>query len=108
MEEEAKKFYIERRGNCAQSVEYAWKKHNEQNNNNIDSSSSGHGRAANGMCGALFAASELAGDDKREKVIEQFKKKSGGHISCRDIRQSRKISCVDCVATAATILKETL
>ena len=107
MKDVAEKFYTDRRGNCAQSVEHAWTNHQE-NGSTITTSGSGHGKAADGMCGALFAASSLACETKRVGIIERFKKHSSGHISCRDIRKSKALSCVDCVGVAADILQNSI
>ncbi len=109
MKLEAEKFYIERRGNCAQSVIHGWSQYSEKiKNGSLEVSDAGHGNADGGMCGALFAASEIAGVEKRELVIQKFKEKSKGHTGCRSIRKSRSLSCVECVGTAASILQECL
>lgn len=105
MKMEAEKFYLEKRGNCAQSVAFSWSKYMEGNEIAAnDLSTSGLGKAPEGMCGAIYAAQGLVEASLQDEIIEKFKKVAQGHITCKDIRKSRALSCVECVGTAADLL----
>ena len=107
MKESATEHFTARRGNCAQSVALAWKdKKQPATDLHNQFSGFGHGRAPDGLCGALYAACEIAGDPKSEALKEQFERKTAGHTACREIRRNRAMPCADCVATAAGLLDE--
>lgn len=107
MKKTAVDHYRNRQGNCAQAVALAWKgKKQPEADHHIRFSGSGGGLAPEGLCGALHAACELAGDSQGEILKEKFRQKAAGHITCRDIRRNRAMSCTDCVATAAELLEE--
>lgn len=107
MKKNAVEYYKNRQGNCAQAVALAWKsKVQPEADHHARFSGSGGGRAPEGLCGALHAACELAGEPKKEILKEKFRQKAAGHITCRDIRRNRAMPCADCVATAAELLEE--
>ena len=106
MKETAVEHYRSRQGNCAQSVAMAWTAKGA-GDFSIDAelSSHGGGRAPEGMCGALYAATLLAGDHE-ESVTNEFKGFSDGLIGCREIRKVKKLSCIQCVGIAAALLEK--
>lgn len=106
MQESAVDHFKSRRGNCAQSVALAWTYKKEPGSAHADRfTAHGGGRAPDGLCGALHAARELAGEHK-ETLTEQFKQQADGHTTCRGIRTNRIMPCTDCVALAARLLDE--
>ncbi len=65
----------------------------------------GGGRAPEGLCGALHAAMELAPEAKRAEILEAFRQKNGA-ISCRELKQTFRVPCPQCVAVAAELLEK--
>lgn len=63
----------------------------------------GTGRAPGGMCGALYAAMQ-ARPDKAELILELFKERTGGFVSCADIKGLGRVPCPECVSAADDIL----
>lgn len=107
MKQSAIEHYKNRRGNCAQAVALAWKdKKQPESEHHIRFSDCGHGQAPEGVCGALHAACELAGETHRETLKEKFSRLASGHTACREIRRNRVMPCSECVATAAGLLEE--
>ncbi len=106
MKESAADHFTSRRGNCAQSVAQAWTDKKEPGTAHAERfHAHGGGRAPEGLCGALHAARELAGEHK-ETLTQQFKENAGGHTTCREIRKNRIMPCTDCVTLAAGLLDE--
>ena len=92
--------------NCAQAVLKAFQdQHISQEL--IDSyKKHGGGRAPGGLCGALFATQALINDPAGYKQIEaQFTEKAAS-VMCKDILKMKKISCAECVDTAAELLRQ--
>lgn len=107
MKKFATEHYTSRRGNCAQAVALAWKdKKQPESEHHSLFSGCGYGRAPEGVCGAVYAASELAGEHLKETLKEKFSQQAGGHTACREIRRNRIMPCTECVATAAGLLEE--
>jgi hypothetical protein len=99
----AVEYYRSGRGNCAKSVAYGWNAvHPEKSADPERFSSFGGGKAPEGLCGALYAARDISGNDA---VNDMFAAKTGGRILCRDIRMNRVMPCHECVALAAEILE---
>lgn len=104
----AKNHYINRKGNCAQSIAQAWsiKKNIDKNTDDIFVNSGG-GKAVNGLCGALYAAIQIANTKNvKEMIINDFQQISSGYTKCKDIRKNKSLSCIDCVAVAADLLEK--
>ncbi len=105
MKKAAAENYKNRKGNCAQAVALAWTENKQpEADHHARFSGSGSGKAPDGLCGALHAACELAGETHKDTVKEQFSQLADGHITCKGIRQNRIMPCSDCVANAAEIL----
>jgi glyoxylase-like metal-dependent hydrolase (beta-lactamase superfamily II)/rhodanese-related sulfurtransferase len=110
--EKAKEYYIDKRSgnrlNCAQSVIAAFKDKFLLDENSVALFASlGNGRAPEGVCGAFYAAKFILGSDRKndiKKCSNIFLSKAGS-IKCREIRQSKKLSCVGCVETASEFLE---
>lgn len=99
-------YHQQRRGNCAQSVVHAWNlKTQDSQTSEEQFAGCGGGRAPGGLCGAVHASCELAGT-QAEAIRKSFAEQTGGHLTCRDIRMARKISCSDCVGLAAELLEK--
>ncbi|MCR5184245.1 MAG: C-GCAxxG-C-C family protein [Opitutales bacterium] len=84
--------------NCAQSVAYGLSREDllEALANN------GVGKAPEGMCGAAYALSLLAGTEKAESALEAFKSRNGS-VYCQELKRVHKVPCTQCVATAVDI-----
>ncbi len=68
---------------------------------------SGGGRAPGGICGALHAARFLLNDEaKFRQLCEEFAAKSGGALSCRELKSEAKLPCPVCVDLAAELLEK--
>ena len=64
----------------------------------------GGGRAPEGLCGALYAAMELAPESKRTEMLEAFRLRNGA-VACLELKQTFRVPCPQCVATAAELLE---
>ena len=98
--EQAVAFYAQRPKlyNCAQAVAKTFKR-----DDLVESlKSCGGGNAPDGLCGALYAAMLLAGEEQTETVKEQFHKVIG-HLQCKAIRKDGQATCAVCVRRAAEI-----
>ena len=56
------------------------------------------------MCGALFAALEIAPESARKEIAMDFAKRTGS-TKCKEIKMLHKTPCEKCVLAAAEILK---
>ncbi len=93
--------------NCAQSVLKGFQtSHNVPQETIDDFKAFGGGRAEGGLCGALFAAKTLANDPAKAEKIEAEFAKIAGSLKCKEIRKIAKLSCKECVFTAAKLLIE--
>ena len=106
MKKSASEYHQQRRGNCAQSVVHAWNLKNPANKKPVEQyAGCGGGRAPGGLCGALHASCDLAGPEAGKTIEKKFAGKTGGNLTCRDVRAARKLSCNECVALAAGLLE---
>ena len=99
--EQAVGFYMQKpkQCNCAQAVAKVF----ERDDLVEPLKSCGGGKAPDGLCGALYAAMLLAGEERGEAIKEQFLKRIN-HLECKVIRKSKQVTCVDCVCRAAEIV----
>lgn len=67
--------------------------------------SCGGGKAPGGFCGALYAACVISDEAEKEEIISRFRKAAGA-ITCREIKTVTGYPCVECVRTAAGLLKK--
>jgi len=106
MKKAASEYHLQRRGNCAQSVAFAWgSKYPGGRGVEEVFAGCGAGRAPGGLCGALYASCELAGAHAAEAIKRSFAERTGGHQTCKDIRASRALPCSECVELAAELLE---
>ena len=107
MKRTASEYYRDHRGNCAQSVAAAWHKKTAQNFTLTEEFSGyGHGKAPEGLCGALYATQRIVEDKHQaECIISKFMHISGGHVTCEAIRSAGKLPCSQCVEIAADLLE---
>ena len=95
--------YKKERLNCAQSVLRAFQQHrNIREEDIIHARLLGSGQAEDGVCGALYAALQLAGDLAVRRRLRDTFVASAGSDKCGEIG----ISCVECVRLAASLLVE--
>ena len=93
--------------NCAQSVLRAFQEDFEIEDECIAAAAKlGGGRAGNGLCGALHAAERLSPDAEVKAAIHQRFATAAGSDKCREIRKLGRLSCGECVETAAGLLAE--
>jgi hypothetical protein len=108
MKKRAVEYFTARRGNCAQAVIAAWNEHHDAELLSVDAfRACGHGKAPDGLCGAIHAALSAAEEHHADELRNSFAARTGGFVSCREIRQARSISCADCVGVAADLLAMT-
>ena len=107
MKTKAREYHQQRRGNCAQSVAFAWgcKFMGARGVEEVFEGCGG-GRSPGGLCGALHASCTLAGAEAAETIKEQFAEKTGGHLTCRAIRMAKSVPCSACVEVAAELLEQ--
>ena len=107
MRRAASEYHQQRRGNCAQSVAHAWNSKNPLSQKSVEAySGCGRGQAPGGWCGALHASCDLAGKEAAETIMRAFAERSGGCLTCREIREKRALPCGECVALAAELLEK--
>lgn len=95
--------------NCAQSVAFAGKSEFGLSDAELESfGGCGGGRAPDGLCGAIYAASSLIAKKSSlhaEQALSEFKD-AIGEVHCRAIRGARVHPCMDCVAQAAILAEK--
>ena len=107
MRNTASEYHRLRRGNCAQSVAHAWAAKSPGAESKVEAyAGCGAGRAPGGLCGALHASCDLAGEPAAEAIRQAFAEKTGGHLTCKAIREARVLPCSGCVETAAALLEK--
>ena len=89
--------------NCAQAVAHGF----DREDLVAKMVSCGRGRAPGGLCGALFCAMQLAGEERAEAVAAEFEKTVGGR-HCRFFESEHRAGCEESVAVAVEILEKTL
>lgn len=96
------------RKNCAEAVAEAWQKVSGKDPELKENLSvCGSGRAPQGLCGAVYAAQLLSGEDKEAGLSTRFAD-AAGSLLCGEIRAMRKLSCTACVELAAALLEENM
>lgn len=65
----------------------------------------GGGRAPEGLCGALYAATLLAVPEKTAILKEEFSAAAGA-LTCREIKSGTKFPCSECVRLAADLVEK--
>ena len=106
MKKIAKEFHQQRRGNCAQSVAFAWGQKFPGGRGVEDVfAGCGAGRAPGGLCGAVHASCTLAGSSAEQSIKQSFAERTGGHLTCKAIRAAKRVPCADCVEIAAELLE---
>ena len=65
----------------------------------------GGGKAPEQLCGALYAAMLVAGDDNALKLREDFSAALGA-VTCSDLKNYEMVPCVRCVEKAAELLEK--
>ena len=91
--------------NCAQAVAHAWAQDTAASQIAItEHAAHGSGKAPEGMCGALYAAFQVAKQQgrKTEHLHKGFAS-IHGHTACSELR-SRRVACEACVRSAADLV----
>lgn len=65
----------------------------------------GHGKAPEGLCGALYGALQSSPEEKRPEVLRRFVSKLG-YSKCKELKREGRVSCPECVAAAASLAAE--
>ncbi len=90
---------------CAQAVTKAFQQDLKISNEHINwLATYNTGQAPNGICGAIYAALELCTSEEQKIRVRNKFLHHAKHLSCRDIRKNRAISCRQAVEIAANIL----
>ncbi len=106
-EKAVKYFHGQERYNCAQAVLKGFEEsHNVQQKKIDEFKAFGGGRADGGLCGALFAAKTLADNPEKAEIITAEFVEIAGASTCRQIRKIGRLSCKECVFTAASLLQK--
>ncbi len=63
----------------------------------------GGGRVEGNICGALYAALQIVPEEKRDEVLQAFKKGAGA-TTCKEIKGGQKTPCEECVALGAFLV----
>jgi hypothetical protein len=95
--------------NCAQAILKVFQERlNISENQIIAYTDYGGGKAEDGICGALYAIKQLAGDPELiKKIVRQFKEEVGT-VYCDEILELGRLSCTGCICTASEILQRNL
>jgi hypothetical protein len=95
--------------NCAQAVSKMFQVQLSVDDDQItDLAACGGGNAEDGICGALHAIRQLAGNDRnRRNVIQRFEQEVGS-LYCDEILALGRLSCAGCIYTACRILQDIL
>jgi hypothetical protein len=111
--EKAKAHYTGKLGhrklNCAQTIVNAFKDKFDVSEEMVERFGAyGGGRAPEGQCGSLYAARTILekAHPTRIKDCEDALLASAGSTKCREIRASRKLSCVGCVEKVAACIEK--
>lgn len=92
--------------NCAQAILKAFQNYNKLTESDISRhKSSGGGRAEGGICGAIYAVKLQLGNEEQKLATEKSFKEKAKYLTCKEIKTNKTLSCVQCVETAAKILK---
>ena len=89
-------------GNCAQCVAKAF---DADDSFVSELSAFGGGRAPEGLCGALYAAMQLADEADRPALRAAFREAAGAE-TCREIKGTCRTPCAECVRLAADFLEK--
>lgn len=93
--------------NCAQAVLRAYQQWTGDHALSVPAFKSfGGGRAPEGLCGALHAACAIA--PTRATALRQHFAEVTGSLFCKELKGTHRISCENCVSTAADILEREL
>jgi hypothetical protein len=95
--------------NCAQAVSKMFQAQLDVDDDQIAGfGACGGGNAEDGICGALYAIKQLAGNDRnRQSVIQRFEQEVGS-LYCDEILVLGRLSCAGCIYTACRILQDIL
>ncbi|MCX6354444.1 MAG: C-GCAxxG-C-C family protein [Candidatus Aureabacteria bacterium] len=100
-------FHGREKYNCAQAILKAFQEYNKLTDSEIaQHQSSGGGRAEGGVCGALYAAKLHLDDAGQKTALEKSFKDKAKYITCKEIKKNQTLSCIQCIETAAALLKE--
>ena len=100
-------FHGDDRLNCAQAVLKGFQQIAEIPDSFIEEfHRMGGGRAQDGVCGAFFAAIELANCEESAQKLRDIFIAAAASDKCREIRAAKTLSCRQCVELAARELLE--
>lgn len=86
--------------NCAQTIAHGFGREDLVS----ALSACGSGNAPDGLCGALFCAMKIVGENDAPAVVAEFEKRLG-YRHCARLKGEGKVPCTNCVACAAEILE---
>jgi len=110
--EKAKAYFLGQQGhkklNCGQTIVHAFKdKFSLPGDLIAQFEGYGGGKAPEGHCGAFYAAKVILENRHPEKLkdCEQTLITHSGSTKCKEIRSSRKLTCIGCVEKVAESLE---
>ena len=96
------KFHGVEKYNCAQAVLKFFEDHPAASPEKIEEFKQfGGGRAPDGVCGAIYAASHILNNEKLAAELKETFKREAGSCGCREIKDAGRLSCAGCVDLAA-------
>lgn len=114
MEHSALNHYLGKDGlkkrNCAQAILCAYQEVLNISEEKIEEFQSfGGGKAPENCCGAVYAAEYLLNVSGHKSAVEDLKETFQnivGTVKCKEIRESKKLSCLGCVQNSARFLQD--
>lgn len=95
--------------NCAQSIVKSFQAETAMNDEDIELTyrSKGGGRAEGGLCGAVYSAKKVLGEDSPEAAaLEEEFRKQWGVLTCKELKAEKRIPCTDTVDLADRLLEK--
>lgn len=97
--------------NCAQSIVKSFQTEANMSDEDIELTyrSKGGGRAEGGLCGAVYSAKQVLGEDSPEAIaLEEEFRQQWDVLTCRDLKAVKRVPCTDTVSLADKLLEKYL
>lgn len=90
--------------NCAQAILKGFQQEFGVSDSEVEACRAyGGGRAEGGLCGALYMAERLLGEDSKKELEEAFARELGS-VTCRELKRD-KVDCLSCVRLADELVE---
>ncbi|WP_025842651.1 C-GCAxxG-C-C family (seleno)protein [Porphyromonas gingivicanis] len=97
--------------NCAQSIVKSFQAESNMSDEDIELTyrSKGGGRAEGGLCGAVYAAKQMLGEDSPEaQALQEEFRQQWGALTCKELKAEKRVPCTDTVGLADQLLEKYL